>query len=165
VAIQLCLIAITCCSILASLNKMADFAGIRLLVFRVADLACAAEASVVREILPAQKATRVPGAQGAVDGLINVRGRVITLVDGRRALNHSSGGGGGPVILVDVGEWTVGLTVDAVLDLFSVSPEELAEREDLPGVDARIVKAVGQRADLSFVLLDIDALLRPYMAA
>jgi len=144
---------------------MADFAGIRLLVFRVADLACAAEASVVREILPAQKATRVPGAQGAVDGLINVRGRVITLVDGRRALNQSSGGGDGSVILVDVGEWTVGLGVDAVLDLFSVSPGELAERQDLPGVDARIVKAVGQRADLSFVLLDIDALLRPYMAA
>ncbi len=135
------------------------------MVFRVADLACAAEASVVREILPAQRATRVPGAQDAVDGLINVRGRVITLVDGRRALNHSSGGGDGPVILVDVGEWTVGLAVDAVLDLFSVLPADLSERGDLPGVDSRIVKAVGQRANLSFVLLDVDALLRPYMTA
>jgi purine-binding chemotaxis protein CheW len=144
---------------------MADFAGIRLLVFRVADLACAAEASAVREILPAHRATRVPGAQDAVAGLINVRGRVITMVDGRRALNHSPGGGDGPVLLVDVGESTVGLAVDAVLDLFSIRRDELAEREDLPGVDARIVKAVGQRAGLSFLLLDTDALLRPYLVA
>ncbi len=150
---------------MASPNKMHDYAGVRLLVFRVADMACAADASAVQEIIPAQRATRVPGAREVVEGLINVRGRVVTLINGRRALNHPPGDGDGPVILMEVGERTVGFSVDAVLDMFSVSPDDLAERADLPGVDARLVRAVGQRAGLSFVLLDIDALIGPYLAA
>jgi purine-binding chemotaxis protein CheW len=159
------LIAITCWSILASPNKMDDYAGVRILVFRVADLACAADAAAVREILPAQAATRIPGSPDAVDGLINVRGQLVTLVNGRHALSHPPGDGSGPIILVEVGDWTVGLAVDAVLDMFSVTPDELSERGDLPGIDARLVRAVGRRANLSFVLLDIDALLRPFLDA
>ena len=164
---QICLIVITCWSILASPNKMDDYAGVRVLVFRVADLACAADASAVREILPAQAATRIPGSADAVDGLINVRGQLVTLVNGRHALNNPSGDddGGGPIILLEVGDWTVGLAVDEVLDMFSVTPDELSERSDLPGVDARLVRAVGRRANSSFVLLDIDALLGPFLDA
>ncbi len=159
------MIAITCWSILASPNRMDDYAGVRILVFRVADLACAADVSAVREILPAQAATRIPGSPDAVDGLINVRGQLVTLVNGRHALNHPPGDGSGPIILIEVGDWTVGLAVDAVLDMFSVTPDELSERGDLPGIDARLVRAVGRRANLSFVLLDIDALLRPFLDA
>ena len=70
---------------------MDEYAGVRILVFRLADLACAADASAVREILPAQAATRIPGSPDAVDGLINVRGRLVTLVNGRRALNNPPG--------------------------------------------------------------------------
>ena len=150
---------------MASPNKMHDYAGVRLLVFRVADLACAADVSAVQEILPAQRATRIPGAREAVEGLINVRGRLVTLVNGRHALNHPADDGAGPIILMEVGERTVGFAVDAVLDLFSLSADDLTERGDLPGIDARLVKAVGRRADLSFVLLDIDALFRPYLTA
>jgi purine-binding chemotaxis protein CheW len=144
---------------------MHDYAGVRLLVFRVADLACAADASTVQEIIPAQRATRIPGARDAVEGLINVRGRLVTLVNGRNALDYPPANGAGPIILVEIGERTVGIAVDAVLDLFSLSEDDLTERRDLPGIDARLVKAVGRRANLSFVLLDIDALLRPYLAA
>jgi purine-binding chemotaxis protein CheW len=150
---------------LASHNKMHDYAGFRILVFRVADLACAADASLVQEILSSQRATRIPGAREAVEGLINVRGRLVTLVSGRRALEHPPGNGDSPIILVETGERTVGVSVDEVLDMFAVSPQDLAERSDLPGIDAKLVKAVGRRADLSFVLLDIDALLGPYLAA
>ncbi len=144
---------------------MDDYSGVRILVFRVADLACAADAAAVREILPAQAATRIPGSPDAVDGLINVRGQLVTLVNGRHALNHPPGDGSGPIILIEVGDWTVGLAVDAVLDMFSVTPDELSERGDLPGIDARLVRAVGRRANLSFVLLDIDALLKPFLDA
>ena len=164
---QICLIAITCWSILASPNKMDDYAGVRVLVFRVADMACAADASAVREILPAQSATRIPGSPDAVVGLINVRGQLVTLVNCRHVLKRppGDGDGSGPIILVEVGDWTVGLAVDEVLDMFSVTPDELSERKDLPGVDDRLVRAVGRRADSSFVLLDIDALLRPFLDA
>lgn len=140
---------------------MADFSGVRLLVFRVADLACAAVAATVREILTAHTVTRVPGAPDAVAGVINVRGTLVTLVDGRRALGHAATAGRGPIVLLDVGARTVGFVVDEVIDLIAVPAAELADRHELPGLDPAVVRGVGRRAGLSFVLLDFDALLGP----
>jgi purine-binding chemotaxis protein CheW len=140
---------------------MADLSGVRLLVFRVAELACAAEASTVREILSARQATRIPGAPDAVAGLINVRGTLVTVVNGRRALGHGGSAGAGPIVLLDVGARTVGFQVDEVIDLLAVPRGDLTDRAELPGLDPAVVRAVGRRADLSFVLLDFDALLGP----
>ncbi len=139
---------------------MAELAGVRILVFRVADLLCGAEVGAVREILSAESAVRVPGAPEAVLGLINVRGQLVTLVDGRRALGHPADGRG-TVVLMDVGGRAVGFMVDEVLDLLTVSPDDLSDRRELPGVDPRLVRAVVRRGDSSFVLLDLDALLGP----
>jgi purine-binding chemotaxis protein CheW len=150
---------------LAFSDNMAAFTSVRLLAFRVADRAFAAEAAAVREILPAQRATRIPGAAKEVRGLINARGILITVVDGRVTLGFPPGGDDGPIVVFDVNDKSVGFAVDAVLDLVTVPGEELTERADLPGLDPRLVRAVGRHAEQSFVLLDVDTLLRPIMAA
>ena len=61
----------------------------RLLVFRVGTLACAAEVDQVREILPRLPTTRIPGAPPVVAGLVNVRGTLVTVVEGWRALGQA----------------------------------------------------------------------------
>src|SRR5881396_3708304 len=63
-----------------------SLATARLLVFRVGTLACAAEVDQVREILPRLPTTRIPGAPPVVAGLVNVRGTLVTVVEGWRAL-------------------------------------------------------------------------------
>lgn len=143
---------------------MRDLAGVRILVFRVADRLCGAEVGAVREILPRQEATRVPGADEAVAGLINVRGQLVPLVEGSRALGHSTDGGGRTIVLLEVSEQLVGFTVDEVIDLVSVAADDLSDRRDLPGVDPRLVRAVARRGDDSFVLLDLEALLTPILS-
>src|SRR4026209_608447 len=109
---------------------MAVSTGARLLVFRVAQLACATEVAAVREILPVPAATRVPGAPPAVVGLINIRGTLVTLVDARRALGQPADDSVGTVILLEVASRTVGFAVDEVLDFITALPGEPAERED-----------------------------------
>jgi purine-binding chemotaxis protein CheW len=143
---------------------MRDLAGARILVFRVVDRLCGADVDAVREILPRQAATRVPGADEAVAGLINIRGQLVPLVDGSRALGHSTDGGGQTIVLLEVSEQLVGFTVDEVIDLVSVAADDLSDRGDLPGVDPRLVRAVGRRGDDSFVLLDLEALLTPILS-
>lgn len=149
---------------MASSNEMADLSGVRLLLFRIADLVCAAEVEAVREILPRSTATRIPGAAGAVDGLINVRGELVTLVDARRVLERD-GSAGGATLLVDVGARAAGFAVDEVLDLITVSSDALAPRDALPGLDPRVVRAVGRHDAAAFVLLDFEALLGPILTA
>src|SRR5438093_2844097 len=85
---RLCLLNATPCSILASSLRMSDAAGVRLLLFRVGALLCAAEAERVREILPWLAPTRIPGAPPIVAGLVNVRGTLVTVVEGWRGLRQ-----------------------------------------------------------------------------
>jgi len=147
---------------------MSDGGTVRLLVFRVGTLACAADAATVREILPRFEPTRIPGAPALVAGLVNVRGSLVTVVDGWRALGQPAPPGGardGTTVLLELGGKVIGFTVDEVIDLLSVSGETLEQRQALPGIDPTLVRAVGRRAGQLFVVLDTDALLTPIFAS
>jgi purine-binding chemotaxis protein CheW len=149
---------------------MSDGGIVRLLVFRVGLLACAAEAETVREILPGFEPTRIPGAPALVAGLVNVRGSLVTVVDGWRALGQPAPAGGardGTTVLLELGSGrkVIGLTVDEVIDLLSVAGETLEQRRALPGIDPTLVRAVGRRDGRLFVVLDTDALLTPIFAS
>ncbi|HEU4763252.1 MAG TPA: chemotaxis protein CheW [Gemmatimonadales bacterium] len=142
---------------------MADLTPVRLLIFQVGDLTCAVPVEAAREIVPVEAATRIPGAGAAVQGLVNVRGGLLTVVDGQRLLDRPSAGAAQSVIVLETGGRTVGLAVDRVLDLVALPAAELQDREALPGLDPRLVRAVGRRDDRLFVVLDTDALLAPVM--
>lgn len=153
---------------------MSDAAVVRLLVFRVGTLSCAAEVESVREILPRLTATRIPGAPPVVEGLINVRGTLVTLVGGHKALGQPdpAADGGGTTILLQVtgatgapGPRLAGFIVDEVVDLLSVPGDSLERRRALPGLDPTLVRAVGRRAGHVFVVLDTDALLGPILSS
>jgi chemotaxis signal transduction protein len=66
------------------------------------------------------------------------------------------------LVLEVAGKW-LGLEVDDVLDLLEVPGQSLAPKEALPGLDPRLVRAVGRRGDEVFVVLDTEALLAPLM--
>ena len=153
---------------------MSEATLVRLLVFRVGNLACAAEVDAVREILPRLPTTRIPGAPPVVAGLANVRGTLVTVVEGWRALGQPApaAANGGTTILLEVapaaaaaapGRKLVGFTVDEVVDILAVSEGALEQRRALAGVDPTLVRAVGRRGGDVFVVLDVTALLGPIL--
>jgi len=161
---------------------MSDPGVVRLLLFRVGRLVCAAEAERVREILPRLEPTRIPGAPPVVAGVVNVRGTLVTVVEGWRALRQpepqpdgegggegggAGGRGSGTTVLLEVGagKKVLGFTVDEVVDLVSGGGEGLDRRQALPGIDPTLVRAVGRRAGQLFVVLDTDALLTPILSS
>ena len=155
----------------------------RLLVFRVGTLACAADVDQVREILPRLPTTRIPGAPPVVAGLVNVRGTLVTVVEGWRALGlpplspspspdeavtvstiilemgkrEEGNGGSGEA------KKLIGFTVDEVMDMLASAETTLEDRKGLPGVDPTLVRAVGRRNGELFIVLDIAALLGPIL--
>jgi hypothetical protein len=51
--------------------------------------------------------------------------------------------------------------VGQVVDFLELPAHMVAERAELPGIDPRLVKAVGVRDGQHFIVLDIDALVAP----
>lgn len=145
---------------------MADSQAVRVVVFQVGNLACGMLASRAREILAPLPTTRIPGAPDSIVGLVNVRGTLLTVVDAHRLLErprlpeHE-----GALLVVDVGTRRLGLSVGRVDDLFEIPADQLEAREALPGVDVRLVKAVGRRDGRHFIVLDTEALLAPLLSA
>src|SRR2546426_98399 len=144
----------------------------RLLLFRGAPLVCAADAGGVREIRRRLETPRTPGPPPPVAGLVNVRGTLIPVGEGGRALRQpeppaSNGTHHGTTVLLEVGggRKVLGFTVDEVVDLLALGAEALERRQALPGIDPTLVRAVGRRAGQLFVVLDTDALLTPILSS
>jgi purine-binding chemotaxis protein CheW len=145
---------------------MADSQTLHAVVFRVGELICAAPAGIVREILPALPATRIPGVAISVDGLVNVRGALLTVLDAHRLLGRERRATDeGAIIVLSVGGRVCGLLVGEVRDFVELPPAAIASRERLPGVDPRVVRSVARYGDEHFVILDTDALLAPMLGA
>jgi purine-binding chemotaxis protein CheW len=141
---------------------MANSPTLHAVIFRIGALICAAPAGIVREILPRLPATRIPGVAEAIEGLVNVRGTLLTVLDGHVLLQQPrQDGDEGAIVVVEVAGRRYGLAVGQVLDFLEVPEQSVAERADLPGIDPRLVKAVGMRDGRHFILLDIDALVAP----
>ena len=148
--------------IFVSLIEMASSDTIRVLVFQVGDLTCGVPAELAREVLPTAAATRIPGAHPGVDGLANVRGSILTVIDGHRLLDHAPlPEQEGVTIVVDLAGRAYGLRVGQVHDLYEVHEADFEEGEDLMGVDPALVRAVGRVDQQHFVLLDLESLLDP----
>jgi chemotaxis signal transduction protein len=98
--------------------------------------------------------------------LVNVRGTLLTVLDGHVLLQQERRADDeGAIVLLEVAGRRYGLGVGQVLDFLEVPEQSVAERADLPGVDPRLVRAVGIRDDQHFILLDIDRLFEPIIGA
>jgi purine-binding chemotaxis protein CheW len=145
---------------------MANSPTLHAVIFRIGALICAAPAGIVREILPRLPATRIPGVAEAIEGLVNVRGTLLTVLDGHVLLRQEKREEDeGAIVLMEVGGRRYGLAVGQVLDFLEVPEQSVASRAELPGVDPRLVRAVGLQDDRHFILLDIDALLEPIIGS
>jgi purine-binding chemotaxis protein CheW len=145
---------------------MANPPTLHAVIFRIGALICAAPAGIVREILPRLPATRIPGVAEAIEGLVNVRGTLLTVIDGHVLLQQSRREDDeGAIVVVEVASRRYGIGVGQVIDFLEVPGHAVAQRSDLPGIGPRLVKAVGVRDGQHFILLDIDALVAPIIGS
>jgi purine-binding chemotaxis protein CheW len=139
---------------------MANSSPVHAVVFRIGDLHCALPAGIVREVLPRLPATRIPGASSAVAGLVNVRGALVTVVDGYALLRQfRRPEDEGAIVVLDVDGRRSGLVVAEVLDFLELPQGTVAEQADLPGIDPAIASGVAIHGGRHFILLNVDTLL------
>lgn len=115
----------------------------------------------VREIIGIQEITAVPDMPGCVRGVINLRGRVIPLVDmrlrfGMGALEY---GDRTCIIVVEMPEQTTGLIVDRVREVVYIPAEQVEPAPALVGGHRRFVRGIGKSGPDIRILVALESLL------
>ena len=129
----------------------------RTLLFRVAEKVYGCDIDAVREIIPYRRATRLPGAPSFVQGLINLRGTIVTVLDlGTRIDPARPVVRDGSIILATHGARVVGIAVDEVMDVQAISEEQV---EHHGGARDALIRGLGHLEDGVVVLIDIHTLV------
>lgn len=136
-----------------------------MLLCRVAGRVVGIELGTVREIIPARRPTRLPGAGAHVSGLVNVRGTIVTVIDLAVRLGRTDAPAAGPgsIVLIEHGAKLVGVAVDEVLDVRRTAELEL-ETEAEALVPGGAVRAVGRLDGEVVALLDIHDIIAQVLA-
>ena len=121
------------------------------------------ELGTVREIIPARRPTRLPGAGTYVAGLVNVRGTIVTVIDLAARLADVPAKGTGSIVLIEHGAKLVGVAVDEVLDVRRTAELEL-ETEAEALVPGGAMRAVGRLDGEVVALLDIHDIIAQVLA-
>jgi purine-binding chemotaxis protein CheW len=129
----------------------------QLVVFRLAGEHYGLDIGSVQEIIVWQPVTRVPRAPGFVEGIINLRGNVIPVVDLRRrfGLEGAEPGRQTRIMVVEIGSLVVGLVVDGVSEVLRV-PASAVEPPSavISGVDTQFIRGVAKVGERLIILLN-----------
>jgi purine-binding chemotaxis protein CheW len=116
----------------------------------------------VQEINRMVEITRVPNAPPFVSGVINLRGRVIPIVDLRErfGLSKKENDKNTRIIVVELKGRVVGFVVDSVQEVLRI-PKRITEPPPpmVAGIGSEYITAVGKLEDRLLILIDLERIL------
>jgi purine-binding chemotaxis protein CheW len=130
--------------------------------FSLGDLFLGIEVLKVQEVIRAQAMTRVPLAQRAIRGLINLRGQIVTAIDLRERLGLPAlADGREPMnVVVRTDEGAVSLLVDEIGDVLETDPANYEDPpETLSQAARQLIRGVYKQPDRLLLVLDTDKAL------
>lgn len=118
----------------------------------------------VQEIVRVPEITAVPEMPSFVEGVINLRGRIVSIVDlsRRLKLKGAARAKSSRILIVEVENKVVGLLVDAVSAILRIPPESIEPAPEIvTSVGAEYIMGVGKLPDKLIILLDLKNILKP----
>ena len=142
-----------------------DDSLIQLVTFKIADEEFGVDILKVQEIIRMMPITKVPNAPTFVEGVINLRGKVIPVIDMRKrfGLPASEHDSSTRIEVMDLQGQIVGFVVDAVSEVLRIKESTVEPPPAVvAGVGSEYMRGVGKLEDRLLILLDLDKLLNPH---
>lgn len=133
----------------------------QLVVFTLGAERYGVEIMAVREIVTMQKVTPIPGAPPFMEGVTNLRGRVIPVVDLKHCLGLplTQPGDEARIMVIDVASSMVGCVVDSVAEVLRITDEVISQPDETPGADSSYMKGIAKVGDGLVILMDLRQVL------
>lgn len=116
----------------------------------------------VREIGKVEDITRVPKLPEYIEGVMNLRGQITTVIDLKKRFGIAQDRGGfssqSRIIIAEVGDNQIGLIVDAVEDVLRVPRQSIVAPPDTlsSNLDSSFLMSICKLKDKLIMMLDID---------
>ncbi len=139
-----------------------DSSLIQMVTFKIAEEEFGVDILKVQEIIRMMPITKVPNAPAFVEGVINLRGKVIPVIDMRKRFGmktaiHDSQT---RIKVMDLGGQIVGFVVDAVCEVLRIKESTVEPPPAVvAGIGSEYMRGVGKLEDRLLILLDLDKLL------
>ncbi len=134
----------------------------QLVVFRMEKEEFACNINDVREVLKMIRVTPLPRSLDFVEGVINLRGVVIPVIDLRKrfGLAEAERTDESRIIIVEVEERMVGLTVDSVTEVIRLMQNQIQDAPtQVAGSKTDLIMGVGKIEDRMLIILNLDRIL------
>ena len=116
----------------------------------------------VQEINRMVAVTHVPRAPEFMEGVINLRGQLIPIIDlrarfGMERAEHSKST---RIVVTEIGTKRIGMVVDSVSEVLRLPLEQIEEAPDMiSGVDTEYIRGVGKLDERLIILLDLGKIV------
>ncbi len=134
----------------------------QLVIFKLAGEEYGCDIDRVKEVLKMVKITPLPETHDFMEGIINLRGEVIPVLDLRKRvglkmeqlLDNSS------IVIVEAAECTVGLIVDAVTEVLNIEEKNIQESTGGQGGNkAKLIEGVGKAGERLLLILNLNEVI------
>ncbi|CAG1771681.1 partial Chemotaxis protein CheW, partial [uncultured bacterium] len=132
---------------------------LQLVSFKIGDEEFGIDILKVQEINRMFQITKVPNAPDFVDGVVNLRGRIIPVVDLRARLNmmRKEHDQKSRIIVVDLNKVTIGFIVDEVSEVLRISKDITEQPPSMvAGIETEYITAIAKMEDRLLILLDLE---------
>jgi len=137
--------------------------GLQLVVFELSGEEFGVDIMQVSEIIPAPGITRIPQAPECVKGLINLRGKIIVVIDLNIRLGFSPKESDelSRIIIVEVGDTVIGMLVNSVKEVMRLPSSSIEPTPEIikSKINAEYLKGVGKQEDRLLILLNLAKVL------
>lgn len=132
------------------------------LTFRVKDEEYGVDIKYVIEVIGMLKITSVPDMPEFIKGVVNLRGKVIPVVDVRTRfkVEFKEYDDRTCVLVVNINETDIGLVVDTVSDVLDIPEEVVVPPPNIQkSHSSRFIKGIGKLNEKVVIILDVNKLL------
>lgn len=133
----------------------------QLVTFKIENEEYGIEILKVQEIIRMVEITKVPNANNYIEGIINLRGNVIPIINLRKRLNINTKDQTNQtrIIVINLEKSVVGFIVDSVSEVLRISNDIIENApESINTEQAQYIKGVGKLEDRLLILLDLEKL-------
>lgn len=135
---------------------------LQLVTFGIGDEEFGIDILKVQEIIRTMAITKVPNSPPHVEGVINLRGKVIPVIDlrSRFLLESKQHDSQTRIIVVDLHSVVIGFVVDGVSEVLRIQSNTVEPPPPVvSGIESEYIKGVGKLDDRLLILLDLDKLI------